>query len=320
MESVLRAGPVRGRVAGGVLKGFGVVFIVLGSLGILVGLLAAVLGAYVYNEEEGRGFFADRDKAEGGAILGIGGLALAGAGLVVLLLGILLYAIGASMARRELMQTLAQRQDAGAWTPAPPPTPTPAGGGLPPPAPGASVAPPPTTPGTPAAARPAPPERGTSPWGILAGVGGAALLVLLLLLLFQPGGPLAAPGADDPDRDPQVEVYTGNVQGVRTPLTGGVNSQGQTHVLSPRPDLAPALLRGALNWTAGPGSPTGLTLILEARESGEWVEKARGEGGPGLTVETPALGLEGDVRARIFIGGTGAGSQDYELTLTLAPL
>lgn len=93
-------------MAGGVLKGFGVGGIVLGTLGVLAALVLAVGGFYVGNEETGRGAFASEDKMEAAGEAIRAGLVIGGIALVVLVLGLALYAWGAHRARRELLDAI----------------------------------------------------------------------------------------------------------------------------------------------------------------------------------------------------------------------
>lgn len=272
-------------------------FIILGVVALLGGLAVALFGGYVANEEDQRGLFGDRDKAEAGLAGVAGGLVLAGVGLAVLILGIVLYSIGASRARRELLATMQ----------------------------GTPLAPTPEPPEAPRAATPAPVARKPldERRGLLVGgVVVAALVVLALLLLFQPGGagelrPLF--GAQAETTPPQVETFDGYVQGGGAPVAGRVNtgnSEAQ-HLFAPA--HAQGALRGELTWTEGPTSAESLVLILEEGSGEAWSEITRGEGGPGLVVETPARDWPQQVRARVFVGGTGAADMTYTLTLTLTP-
>lgn len=101
-------------MAGGVLKGFGIAFVVLGALLTLGGLAAAVLGGAVFSDAVGDGSRNDcgllrneqcdssaSDRAEAGmlvALSGGGGIVL---GLVALVVGVVLLVWGANRARRE---------------------------------------------------------------------------------------------------------------------------------------------------------------------------------------------------------------------------
>lgn len=292
-------------MAGGVLKGFGLLFIVLGGLAVVVGLVGAAFGAYVANEEDHRGFFADRDKAEGGVLLGMGGLALAGVGLVVLLLGLLLYAIGASLARRELMQALAARPAAVPVALAPPDPP---------------AAPPVQAVSTPVSRPVSKPSKAGGVDGRVVGLVLALVLgVLLAFLLFQPGGPGAGlVGGGDPPAV-QSQTFEGTYQNFRTPV--GVSYTGDPQHEMRLARSGPYVVRASLNWTAAPGAQT-LSITLEGQEesSGDWFVLAQGEGGPGLTVESTPFTIQNLVRARVSFGDIGgAGSVRYELTLTAIP-
>jgi hypothetical protein len=294
------------RVAGGVLKGFGVFFIVLGSLAIVVGLVSAAFGAYMANEEDNRGFFGNEDKAEGGAYLGFGGLALAGVGVVALLLGILLFALGAGQARRELMRAVAAR-----------PTPTAAPVTVPV-EPSAQAPPPPPQAATvPAAA--AAPSRAFD--ARVAGIVLALTLgVLLAFLLFSPGGPGTGLVGGERPAAVQTETFEDTYQGYGAPLLSMASSAGPQHEMRLERDGL-AVVRASVNWSAGPSTQT-LVLTVEAQDGdrGEWVPLAQGEGGPGLTVESSPAAVRNLVRARLSFGGAGgAGTVDYALTLTVIP-
>lgn len=99
-------------MAGGVLKTLGVLSIVVGALAIVVGLAAAAFGASTYGNEaskEDRSLFSsgpNRDRQEAGMMAAIGGVGMAGVGLVIVILGIVLVVWGASRAKRALVDSL----------------------------------------------------------------------------------------------------------------------------------------------------------------------------------------------------------------------
>ena len=82
---------------GGALKAWGVTLLVLGAATLLAGLLASAFGAGVVGEETGR-LFPNDGRAQAAAILSAGALAVAGLGLVLVIVGIPLLVAGSSRA------------------------------------------------------------------------------------------------------------------------------------------------------------------------------------------------------------------------------
>src|SRR5688572_18275380 len=94
-------------MAGGVLKGFGIGFIVLGTLLMLVGLGAAAFG-FMMDEENDDRFFRSSDKEDQAQAAMLGGAAAFAAGLVLLVVGVVLNSAGNGRRHRELVQLAAR--------------------------------------------------------------------------------------------------------------------------------------------------------------------------------------------------------------------
>lgn len=273
-------------MAGGVTKGFGITFLILGGVLVLAGIVAAAYGFFLASEQQDRGFLADPDQEDLAEALLIGGGLAAGIGLLLLILGGILAAIGGGMARREMLRTIAGAAPAAAATPA------------------------------------STPRRRSKAWIVAAIVVGVLLLAAVFFASTdegQPGSVFSALSSTEGSDTPAVvanKSFDGRVQGVRAPILGGLNtgSSQAVHDLAITPGVH--ALRGTLNWTADAATgASSLVLILEAEKDGVWEELGRGEGGPGLVVEAPPQSLPANIRARVFLAGDGAGDQAYALEL-----
>jgi hypothetical protein len=102
-------------MAGGVLKTFGIILIVVGGLVVLTGLGAAVLGGVAFSDAVDDGGKTDcglfrnqpcdelaEERAEAGAIVGLSGLAGMAVGLVGVIVGIVLLMWGVHRAKAAL--------------------------------------------------------------------------------------------------------------------------------------------------------------------------------------------------------------------------
>lgn len=267
-------------MAGGVTKGFGITFLILGLILIIGGIAAAGFGFSIGQREEERGLFGDPEQQDLASALLTGGAIAGGVGVALLVVGGILAAIGGGMAQRELLRAMR-------------------GSGT---------------------ADRAPATRRTG-WIVAGAIVGILLLAVGVYALRggSDGGALSAfsaPAHEPADTIVANKTYEGYVQGVRAPILGGLNTGNAdaVHELSLTPGIL--TLVGTLHWTAdAPTSASTLVLILEANNAGAWEEIGRGEGGPGLAVEVPATSLPETVRARVFVGGSGAADQEYTLDL-----
>lgn len=92
-------------MAGGVLKAFGILFIILGIVLMVAGLGAAAYG-FTQEDANQEGVLDDPQESDQNQAIAAGGLVAAGLGLVLLLLGIILNAVGNGMRERALRRDL----------------------------------------------------------------------------------------------------------------------------------------------------------------------------------------------------------------------
>lgn len=280
-------------MAGGVAKGFGITFLILGGILLLAGIAAAGFGYYTLSQEEERGVLGNPDAAATGEQLMIGGALAAGVAVLFFIVGGILAAIGGARARNELFRVAAGT--------------------------GVAAAPAPTT--------IAPVQKSRA--GFLVALAVLCLLLVGGVTYALAGGGDGGAGTaifpssrDDggASANAVVQTFDGRVQGVRAPVVGGFNTGNSAaiHEMSVTPGRH--ALTATLNWSAsGAAGAESLVLILEAERDGAWTELARGEGGPGLVVEVPANDLPPKLRARVFAGGADAVDQTYALEMVATP-
>jgi hypothetical protein len=243
-------------MAGGTLKAFGAILLILGLLGLVGGLVAAAVG---YTQETGnrdKGVFYDKDEGDVNQALLAGGAVAAGVGLVLAILGAILLAIGGARGRRALERAIAARP------------------------PGAAAAPPTVTQQATAPAK----ERGP---------GAAIVAVLVGALLFGVVLVLALGGFDDvvgtvggsPNKEaapPYSKSFNGTVGGFAA-MGRTANAQGDNSG-----DFTPttgASCLAVLEWT--PSDTGANTLYLQISVGGNAI--AQGSGGPGLALPFPRV-------------------------------
>ncbi|HEX2065931.1 MAG TPA: hypothetical protein VHI93_03880 [Candidatus Thermoplasmatota archaeon] len=269
-------------MAGSVLKTFGGILLALGIVALLVGLAAAGWGWY--GESQNRGPFGvgsdpDRSKANE-ALLVYGGLG-AGAGLLVLLVGIVLLASGAGRANRALVRAVRDG-------------PAGASSGVAAPA---------------AASR----KRGALWLGV--GVAAALLLAVGLVLAgnVDLGGTTGQRGAGGQPQPAFSTTLHGTVSSGPT-VAGGSQLLGDG--TPPEPFQVPTeahRLHIKATWTPGPTCCKTLQLHLERRDGAAWVEVDDHAGAPGFSYNV-TLGAPGEYRFRVFPGEDGiSAGQEFQV-------
>lgn len=271
-------------MAGGVAKTFGVVLMVGGGLILAGGLMVAGFGQTLI--QNNGGFFGDSGQREGGQYATVAGLGAAGFGLVLLVIGIVLFASGSSRARDAALVEAARVAGAsGAYAPAFVEEPAPV----------------------------APARRTT--WMVI----GVIALVLVLVaggvsLKIGPNGLSVGAAASEL---PQEQAFPDHLRAATLPALGAApGGSNNTHTLTPR--FTSGEVEAVLNFTAPPGGVQ-LVLTLERNVGGTWKPIDQKSGSASfVTRSTGAVDLPGDVRARIDVA-QGAADVDYTLTLRIVP-
>lgn len=277
-------GRVRTR-RGGYLTGFGVSFLVVGALALLVATVCFVYSSNVMSEEEGRVLENDgrRDLAEGLFFAGTASSIVAG---VLLVLALPLLVSGRVRAAGD-------------------PAPAPVAGepviALPPPAVTSS-------------------RRATSSALLVAG--GLAFASFLVVGLFATlgGTTIGALGTDDGPGTAVERLYEGELSGGRLPTGATVGAGAESAVHEITPETTYGIVEAALGWEPGP-TRAELELVLEMETaSGRW-ERIGGSQNPepGVVSFGP-MSVTGPIRATVsFASGSGGQDVSYELLLRVLP-
>ncbi|MES2154897.1 MAG: hypothetical protein V4510_07150 [bacterium] len=261
-------------MAGGILKSFGVVFLILGIVAVVGGLGAAAYGFMQQKDNQDHGLFQDNKKTEENKQVITYGAIGAAAGLAAVIVGIVLLVAGG--ARRDTQMTRA----VGAAAVANANAATAASRSVK----GAAA--------EPASARTAAPA--TQPSGARrAAIAGILLFALVLVVwAFVAVGGFKGVMSGGASRPPESgpsgillnETHAGNVQGVSVngmALNGGGNNGADFTV--PAGSTACTV---TLNWSPTTGGPT--ALELQASVGGTLAKE--GHGGPGLVMDLRTAG------------------------------
>lgn len=269
-------------MAGGVLKGFGATAMVLGGILLLAALGGAGFGFYMLNEQQERGLFADEGaESEAEFVLLVSAVA-AGVGVLLLILGGILLAVGGSVARRELLRAVAAGASQG----------------------GAPVAPPASRTG----------------WVVASVLGGILLVAVVAVAYFESLDVPAAfggPGQTEGDTVTEVlnETFQGRVQGAGAPVVGGANAPTSQFIHEASLAAGAYVLTASLDWTESAAGASSMTVYIEVAVGGEWKTVAEASGPPGTVATSPGVMIEGEVRLRVFADDAGPVDQAYTATL-----
>lgn len=302
-------------MAGGILKGFGITFLVLGLLALLVGLGAAAYGYSQEQDNREQGLFRNGNESRNNEATIQAGATAAAAGLVMTLLGIILAVTGGSMSRRELARTIAGSVAAAhagsSRTVATTAAPTDATKAKPKPAEPARVVPPADM----AAAR----RSNGKTVAVVLGIFCAVIAVAWAFAATGGFGDILTPDGSkgsNASRGAQLtfnETRQGMVQGGS--LNGmAVNAAGENAGDFTVPAMS-ASCRLVLSWPAGVAAPP--TLALEVRQGDELV--ASGAGASGFAVDLREAAMVGvTFRYAVFPEGDAAlvAPQDFDLHIT----
>lgn len=297
-------------MAGGVLKGFGGLFLALGILLVVAGGAAAVYGATDERDNQQdsgpAGIGHDDDRADQNEALVVAGAVAAAIGLVFVILAIVFLVSGGARGRRALERAMRE----GAQPPAPAPSagaPLPSGAGT------GSAGAAPTRPAQPSAWVGPPPTASRKTGVVVAVVVAAAVVGVIALALSISGSEGGLLGRDEP-RDLGAETQPGSTPS--TLLVAGVSQAAPDGGNVQVPNVQPGTgrIEFTLQWTpSGGAAPQQLALDVQVPDGDGWTSLASASDGPGLH-----LNVTGDdlTHVRVVVTPVGAGamaSQAYDL-------
>ncbi|MEA3189969.1 MAG: hypothetical protein QOD77_551 [Thermoplasmata archaeon] len=251
-------------MAGGVLKTFGGIFLVLGCVLVLGGLAAAATGYVQESDNRDKGPFYDGQEGDINQQMVLYGLIGAGAGLLLAIVAAVLLAGGGARGRRALERSIAAR---GA------------------PAETATGAAPARTASRKAVVPPPPPPSKNGKGAIIAVVAMVALFGVVALLVAGGFKDIVAPGSSR-DADTPAETYRASFNGTLAGTAFGIGflpaSDRLGEFVAPQ-DSAQCTL--TLGWTPAPGGAETLQLWLGR----DGKEIANATGGPDLQLQAAVL-------------------------------
>jgi hypothetical protein len=238
-------------MANAISKTFGGIFLLFSTLLLLGGMAAAGFAFFQENQNHNRGLFADPQQNEQDQQLLMGGGIAAGAGVILLVLGLILVSVGRNPPVQVVM-----------------------------PSPAAPAAPAPT-PGPGAAHNRS--KRGMA-WA--AGIFGGILVLALIGFLATGGGngtgsSLFGGDASTPGASLGKDHYDGTVEnGASNPIIGSVTGGNNDHDLK-----APSgthRIHAFVNWTQAAGGTGRLEVIVTLKDGAELAHQS---GGPGFAID-----------------------------------
>lgn len=273
-------------MAGGVSKGFGILLILIGALALL-GAIGGAAYALMDEQDNQEGLLSDGQRSDTNNQILIGAGVAGGAGLVFLLLGIILVAVGASAARREMMQAVRTV----------PPAHSPA-----------------TSPASAPVDEDAPSSR-VKTWAVL-GVAGLLLIAGIVVLASQFDGNAGA-SPESLSTEPQRGAFLSK-ESFDGAVRMGVSVPGQSQTFdtsaSQREFKAPgstAAMILNLTWSTQPQGTSQLLVIVEIQQDGAWRELGREGGASPVSLDVYDAVLDGaSLRYRVFAQGSAAAAYD----------
>jgi hypothetical protein len=297
-------------MAGGVLKGFGITFLVLGILLVLAGLAAAAYGLYTQEENDGQ-LLGDPEAEDQAQTALVAGAAAAAVGLLVLVLGIALNAAGNGRRHRELLRAAAGR-------PADAPAPAPPAAAKPATAAAKATAPP--APATTRAARRAPGPSAKT--GAAIGLASLGILVLAVLALALGDGGRAVGFGGDDDRTFQPLSFQGSVRNsFALPGADPVTTDDGESLQEFDAPAGATTARIELTWDRADAGADQLVVVLEHEQPGDgWRELGRASGTSPVSLEVTLDPSFLHLRYRVVPAGSDpvVAEQPFEAAVSFA--